>query len=324
MFHLLKVSLSTADGLEEIDVEKGEGAEPGSWFALTKPTPTELRVVSELTGAPLDLLRASLDMEESSRIEVEDDYVLVLTNIPKSEGGSSSDYDTIPLGIVISENHFVTVCLEENDVLKDFDTLHHHFFDTRKRTRLLFQILYRTAVLYLKYLRLMNRRTDEVERDLRRSMKNKELFLLLDLQKSLTYFTVALRSNRSVIERLMRLFTNKGVQHLVRLREEDEELLEDVRIEYDQAIEMVQVHSDVMSSTMDAMASVISNNLNIVMKFLTSVTIVMAIPTMLASFFGMNVPIPWQSDTNGFIYAMIVAVILAIAATVLLWKKRMF
>jgi magnesium transporter len=135
---------------------------------------------------------------------------------------------------------------------------------------------------------------------------------------------VSLRTNRSVIERLMRLFSNQGVHHLVKLREEDEELLEDVRIEYDQAIEMVQVHSDVMSSTMDAMASVISNNLNIVMKFLTSVTIVMAIPTMLASFFGMNVPVPWYDNSYGFLYAMILAVILAIGATILLWKKRMF
>ena len=324
VFDLLKVNISTADGLEEIDFEGGEGIEPGSWFALTAPTPTELRIASEVTGAPLDLLRAALDMEESSRIEVEDDYILILTNIPKSEEGSTSIYDTIPLGIIISENYVTTVCLEANDVLKDFDPLHHHFFDTRKRTRFLFQILYKTAVLYLKYLRIMNRRTDEVEQDLRRSMKNKELFLLLDLQKSLTYFTVSLRTNRSVIERLMRLFSNPNVHHLVKLREEDEELLEDVRIEYDQAIEMVQVHNDVMSSTMDAMASVISNNLNIVMKFLTSVTIVMAIPTMLSSFFGMNVPVPWQQDANGFIYAMIVAIIMAIAATILLWKKRMF
>ena len=321
---MLEINISTSDGLREIEVDEASEIENGAWLNLIKPTASELRIASEITDAPLDLLRAALDMEESSRIEVEDDHILILTNIAKRDEEATLEYDTVPLGIIISEHYVTTVCLEENEVLEDFDLQHHHFFDTRKRTRFLLQILYRTAVLYLKDLRVMNRRTEEVERDLRRSMKNKELFLLLDLQKSLTYFTVALRSNRTVVERMMRLFANPDVQHLIKLREEDEELLEDVRIEYDQAIEMVQVHSDVMSSTMDAMASVISNNLNIVMKFLASVTIVMAIPTMLASFFGMNVPVPWQENAVGFIYALIVALILTVAVTILLWRKKMF
>jgi magnesium transporter len=170
----------------------------------------------------------------------------------------------------------------------------------------------------------MNRRTDEIEQDLRRSMKNKELFLLLDLQKTLTYFTVALRSNRNIVERLMRLFSNASVHHMVKLREEDEELLGDVRIEFDQAIEMVQMHGEILASMMDAFASVISNNLNIVMKVLTSITIVLSIPTMIASFFGMNVPVPWQQSAAGFVYAMFVAMALTFSVTLLFWKKKMF
>ncbi|MDR0648151.1 MAG: magnesium transporter CorA family protein [Synergistaceae bacterium] len=321
---MLKIYSTTSDRLMEMESHADVAIEAGAWFNLIRPSASELRVVSEVTGAPLDALRAALDQEESSRIEVDDDMVLILTNIPKNDESLTFGYDTIPLGIIISEKYFVTVCLEENEVLEDFDSAHHRFFDTAKRTRFLFQILYRTAVLYLKDLRLMNRKTDEIEQALRKSMKNKELFLLLDLQKALTYFTVSLRSNRSVIERLMRLFGNKNVHHIVKLREEDEELLEDVRIEYDQAIEMVQVHSDVLSSTMDAFASVISNNLNIVMKFLASVTIVMAIPTMIASFFGMNVPVPWQGDASGFACTMAVAAALTAVVTYLLWKKRMF
>jgi magnesium transporter len=321
---LLKISATVSDGLKNIEYEPGMEVKPGAWFNLIRPAVSELRVVSEITETPLDILRAALDQEESSRIEVEDDLILILTNIPKNDENLVFGYDTIPLGIIISENYITTVCLEENEVLEDFDDAHHHFFDTAKRTRFLFQILYRTAVLYLKDLRLMNRRTDEIEHALRLSMKNKELFLLLDLQKALTYFTVSLRSNRSVIERLMRLFANKSVHHLVKLREDDEELLEDVRIEYDQAIEMVQVHSDVLSSTMDAFASVISNNLNIVMKFLASVTIVMAIPTMVASFFGMNVNVPWQENFSGFSYVMVISAAITLAATILLWKKKMF
>ncbi len=321
---MLNASATCSDGLREIDLQEAQFVEPGAWFNLVKPTAHELRVVSEITNSPMDLLRAALDQEESSRIEVEEDHILILTNIPKSEPDSMFGYDTIPLGIILSENYITTVCLEENEVILDFDSLHHHFFDTRKRTRFLFQILYKTAMLYLKDLRLMNRRTDEIEQDLRKSMKNKELFLLLDLQKALTYFSVALRSNRSVIERLLRLFVNPNVNHIIKLREEDEELLEDVRIEYDQAIEMVQMHGDVLASMMDAFASVISNNLNIVMKFLASVTIVMAIPTMIASFFGMNVPIPWQENSAGFAYTMIASAIVTVVATFLLWKKRMF
>ncbi len=321
---MLKATITTSDGLKEIDVEQGEGAEPGTWFNLVHPEPSELRVVSELTDASLDVLRAALDMEESSRIEVEDDHILIIVNVPRVEEGAQFACDTIPLGIIISCDFITTVCLEENSVLSAFDAVHHHFFDTRKRTRFLFQILYRSAVLYLKDLRLMSRRTDEVEQNLWRSMKNKELFLLLNLQKALTYFTVALRSNRSVIERLVRMFSNASVHRLVNVAEEDEELLEDVRIEYDQAIEMVQVHSDVMASTMDVMASVISNNLNIVMKFLASVTIVMAIPTMFASFFGMNVQVPWQNNPAGFVYTIVIAGVLAIVSIYLLWKKKMF
>ncbi|MDR3254690.1 MAG: magnesium transporter CorA family protein [Synergistaceae bacterium] len=321
---MLKIFETSPDGFKELECRPDEPIEPGAWFSLVKPTASDLRIVSEITEAPLDILRAALDQEESSRIEVDDEQLLILTNIPKNDENTVFGYDTIPLGIIISERYIITVCLEENEVLEDFDATHRHFFDTRKRTRFLFQILYRTAILYLKDLRLMNRRTDEIEQALRLSMKNKELFLLLDLQKALTYFTVSLRSNRSVIERLMRLFGNKSVHHLVKLREEDEELLEDVRVEYDQAIEMVQVHSDVLSSTMDAFASVISNNLNIVMKFLASVTIVMAIPTMIASFFGMNVPVPWQDDVVGFTYALAAAAALTVVVTVLLWRKRMF
>ncbi|MDR3165468.1 MAG: magnesium transporter CorA family protein [Synergistaceae bacterium] len=321
---MIKVLATKPDGLSEIETQGGEKIPPGSWMKLTKPSAAEIRDVSEASGAPIDFLQAALDMEEPSRIEVEEDHILIITNVPKLDAGVSLGYDTIPLGIVISPDYIVTVCLEENEVLDDFDRLHHLFFDTRKRTRFLLQILYKCAVVFLKDLRIMNKRTDEIEQDLRRSMKNKELFLLLDLQKTLTYFTVALRSNRNVVERLMRLFSNPSVHDKVKLREDDEELLEDVRIEFDQAIEMVQMHGEVLASMMDAFASVISNNLNIVMKFLTSVTIVMAIPTIVASFFGMNVPVPWAGKTLGFLYAMLVALLLTISVTVLFWKKKMF
>ena len=170
----------------------------------------------------------------------------------------------------------------------------------------------------------MTRRSDQIEQDLRQSMKNAELFQLLDLQKGLTYYSMSLRSNKVVVERLLRLCSNSQVSHLIKFREEDEDLLDDVRIEYDQAIEMAQIQTDVLAGMMDAFASVISNNLNIVMKVLASITIVMAIPTMVSSFWGMNVPVPWTDNPAGFVIVGCVAVTLTLAATWLLWKKKLF
>lgn len=319
---MLKVLRTYLEGLKEVDLAH---VETGSWFNLISPTPEELEKVQEITGAPIDFLKAALDEEESSRVEIEEDHMLVITNIPKVRGQNS--YDTMPLGIVIAPEYIVTVSLEENDVIKGFDIPFSQFFSTFKRTRFLFQILYKTASLFLKDLQQINRRTDEIERDLRVSMKNNELFQLLDLQKGLTYFTASLRSNRVVIEKLLRLCSNVQFHHLVKVREEDEDLLEDVKIEYDQAVEMVQMYSDILAGMMDAFASIISNNLNMVMKFLTSVTIILAIPTMIASFFGMNVPVPFgnvSGNPHGFLYVVLISAFLSIAAFVILMKKRMF
>jgi magnesium transporter len=195
-------------------------------------------------------------------------------------------------------------------------------FSTYKKTRFLFQVLHKSATLFLKYLKQINRRTDEIEHDLRQSMKNREMFQLLELQKGLTYFTASLRSNGIVLEKLLRLRSNVQLQHLITMYEEDEDLLEDVIIENKQAIEMVEMYSNILSSMMDAFASIISNNLNIVMKFLASVTIILAIPTMISSFFGMNVDVPF-GENGGFLYVSL----LAAAATGLsafgLWRKGM-
>ncbi len=319
---MLKIFKSFPEGLQEFD--DIDEVETGTWFNLVKPTPQELQQVAKVTEAPLDMLRAALDEEESSRIELDDNHILVLTNIPRDIEDNRGLYDTYPLGIVISPDYFITVCLESNDVIESFSPSYHRLFSTFKRTRFLFQILYRTALLFLKDLRQMNRRTDEIERHLRKSMKNEELFQLLDLQKGLTYFSTALRSNRIVIERLLRWCANPNVEHLIKIREEDEDLLDDVKIEYDQAIEMVQIHGDVLAGMMDAFASVISNNLNIVMKFLASVTIVMAVPTIIASFFGMNVPVPWGDHQNGFLLVGGVSLGCCAVATYYLWKKKMF
>ena len=318
---MLKITKTTESQLIELTPDR---IEVGAWINLVRPSADELNAVEAITEAPQDFIRSALDPEESSRIEIEDNHILVLINVPINHDSHVYEYDTIPLGIIITPDYIVTICQEYNDVIQNFSETRFRYFSTFKRTRLLFQILYRSAMLFLKDLRQMTRRSDQIEQDLRKSMKNEELFQLLDLQKGLTYYSMSLRSNKVVVERLLRLCSNPQVSHIIKFREEDEELLDDVRVEYDQAIEMAQIQTDVLAGMMDAFASVISNNLNIVMKFLASITIVMAIPTMVASFFGMNVPVPWEGDPMGFVIVSIVALGLTIISSWVLWKKRLF
>lgn len=318
---LLKITKTYENGLLDITHEE---LEPGAWISLIRPSAEELLAVEKITDAPQDFIRSALDLEESSRIEVEDNHILVLVNVPINHKDRPGEYDTLPLGIIVTPDYFVTVCQENNEVLQSFTESRYKYFSTYKRTRFLFQLLYHSALLFLKDLRQMTRKSDTIEQDLRKSMKNQELFQLLDLQKGLTYYSMSLRSNRVVVERLLRLCSNTQVNHLIKFREEDEDLLDDVRVEYDQAIEMAQIQTDVLAGMMDAFASVISNNLNMVMKFLATVTIVMAIPTMIASFFGMNVPVPWSGHPFGFYIVCLLTLALTIVTIALLWKKRLF
>jgi len=296
----------------EDELQENDQISEGCWAALTKPTNEELQQVVQETGIDIDDLRAPLDDEERSRIELEDDYVVVLVDIPSLD--EKDRYVTIPLGIYMTKQLIVTVCLEETPVLKAFMNNRVKEFFTFKRTRFVFQILYRNATSYLRYLRIIDRKSEQIEEKLHISQKNKELIELLELEKSLVYFTTSLRSNETVLEKLLR--TEK-----VKKYPEDEELLEDVIVENKQAIEMANIYSGILSGMMDAFASVISNNLNVVMKFLSTVTIVMSIPTMIASFYGMNFDnIPLGHSPYGFF--IITACTLVITSLVVLFFKK--
>lgn len=317
---MLKICRTNSENCIDLSIDN---VIKGSWINLVNPTPEEILQVSKITKLPLDALKAALDEEERSRTEIEENYILVITNLPVMRGEDS--YDTLPVGIIVTTDYIVTVCLECNPVLLSFNECSAKTFNTAKKTRFLFQILYRSAALYLKYLKQINRRTDEIEKDLRISMKNREIFQLLELQKGLTYFMASLRSNGIVLERLLRLRSNNQLQHLLPMFEEDEDLLEDVIIENKQAIEMVEMYSNILSGMMDAFASIISNNLNIVMKFLASITILLAIPTVISSMFGMNVWLPFnEEDPLGFIYVLLISLAVTGASAYALWKKDMF
>ena len=316
---MYKIMKSTENGLDELELA---GLEKGCWIDVVAPSEEELQEIAVATKIQMDFLTAPLDEEEKSRIEIEDDQILVLVDIPFLR--SNKDYDTLPLGIIITENYITTVCLEPNAVTAEFGAHNTKIFSTFKKTRFLFQILFKSATLYLKYIRIIIRRTDELEKHLRQSMQNSELFNLLDLQKSLTYFSTSLRSNYIVMEKLLRLRSATQSRHLIKLYEEDEDLLEDVIIEYKQAVEMVEMYSHILNSMMEVFASIISNNLNLVMKFLATMTIVLAIPTLVSSMWGMNVPVPFADNPWGFAIVLTVALGVSGAAAYLLWKRRMF
>lgn len=324
---MIKTFLSTGEELKPIE----NLSERGVWISLTGPSQAEIETVCAKTGVSVDLIRAALDEEERPRIEVEENQLLVLINIPISEGTNSSlYYDTIPLGIIVAENYVITVCLKNNPILTEFELSRPRSFYTFMRTRFVLQILFKTATHYLRFLRQIDKRTNEIENQLHRSMKNEELIKLLNLEKSLVYFTTSLKANEIVMEKLLKSHLTKAdpdsqmASQILKMYAEDEELLEDVITENKQAIDMSETHSSILSGMMDAFASVISNNLNIVMKFLTSVTIVLSLPTIVASFFGMNVHLPLVRSPYAFAIIIGISFLFSLTAVVLLRRKNMF
>ncbi|MFR0823577.1 MAG: magnesium transporter CorA family protein [Clostridia bacterium] len=289
----------------------------GNWINLVAPTENEIKKVCENVHMQEDFIRYALDFEEKARIDIEEDdqTVLFIVDVPFIEKeNENEEYSTMPLGmIVVRDDYFITVSLKKSKIIEDLEKIRLKTICTYKKSRLLLQIFYKNASEYLKYLKRINKETEIAESVLKTSLKNKELLKMLSLEKSLVYFTTSLKSNEVVMEKTLRGKT-------IKLYEEDEDILEDAIIENKQAIEMAKIYSDILNGTMDAYASIISNNLNGVMKFLTSITIILAIPTMIASYWGMNVRVPLQDNPLGFIIVVAFSIILGIIA--MLWLKR--
>ncbi|MDP3447725.1 MAG: magnesium transporter CorA family protein [Eubacteriales bacterium] len=295
--------------------------EKDCWISLVKPTERELAEVAEQYSIEPDDLRAALDEEERSRIELEDNYTLILVDIPAVEKSKGKDiYTTEPLGIILVKDAIITVCLEETPVLYALKQKHANELRTHMRTRFVLQILYRNASLYLQYLRVINKLSDKIEQKLHVSTENRELIELLELEKSLVYFTTSLRSNEVVLEKLLK-------SDRVKKYPEDEDLLEDVIVENRQAIEMSNIYSGILSGMMDAFASVISNNLNIVMKFLAVMTIVLAVPSIIFGAYGMNLAregMPFSDSPFGFLIIVLISLAVSIVVAFYLAKKKKF
>ena len=307
---MISIYKSTEKGLESI-----QEIIDGCWINLVDPTPQEIARVADL-GIPQDFLTYPLDVDERPRTEREDDgKILIVIKVPVYIGPSVDvPYITIPLGFVITDKVLVTVCRHPHEIIEEFASGRVRGLSTGKRNRFILKVMIATANKYLAYLRDINRTVDLLEDKTQSAMRNKEVLELLKFQKSLVYFTTALKSNELVFERLHRA-------QLFKMYPDDEDLLEDVITENQQAIEMVNISNNILSSMMDAFASIISNNLNVVMKFLASVTIIMSIPTIITSFFGMNVNLPF-SNLN-FAYLIVIAISVGLGALVtFIFMKR--
>lgn len=304
-------------------IEQIKQAEKGSWICLSAPTDVELANVAQSTGIDLADLRAPLDDEERSRVDVEDDYTMIIVDIPRAEERDGRDYyETIPLSIIVTENLIVTVCMQDTVLLHPFMEGTIRGFNTFMKSRFILQILYRNATMYLRYLRIIDRESDKLELKLRHSMQNREILMLLELNKTLVYFATSLKSNEIVLEKLTSL-------ERIKQYPDDEDLLGDVITENKQAIEMANIYSSVLSGMTDAFASIVSNNVNNVMRIFTIISIGMSVPTLIFSMYGMNFNdgmfgMPFTDKPWGFAVVVIASMLITGFVTWFLTRSKMF
>jgi magnesium transporter len=294
--------------------------ETDCWINVVSPSAEEINLLRDEYGLEREFLNSAMDEEEASRIEHEEDQTLIIIDIPYWDNATENHiYSTFPMSIVVKQDCIITICLRDNIVVRDVASGMIKALNTKHKTQFVLFALFRMVVRYLQYLRQIDKRINRLENQLRKSMRNQELTQLIDLQKSLVYFQTSLKSNEATLEKIRR-------GRAVKLYEEDHDLLEDVIIESKQALEMCNIYSSILSGTMDAFSSIISNNLNMVMKQLTSITIIMAIPTMIFSFYGMNIgefagKLPFAGT---ILVPLIVAVIASLVAGIGFYKKDYF
>ena len=313
---MLTIYRSTDDGLQVIPTESSLLA--GTWIKAVNLSAEEIAQLSLTAKVPEKFFRFAFEEDSCPRIIVGDRCILIIINVPIAR--SSEQYDTVPLSIILTPELTITVSKELTQIIPESGGTE---FDTRKRSRFFFQILYQAGTIFLRHIQRIRLRTDEIEVFLRKSTNNKEVFKLLNLEKALTYFTAALRANIMVLESILRLRSNPQLRHLLPMHEEDEDIVENVIIENKRALQLVQTYSDILSSMMDAFSSVISNNLNYIMKFLAAVTILLSIPTMISSFWSMSLVVPMQGTEVGFWTVVMVSILASSLAGVVLRKKGM-
>jgi len=309
---MLSIYKTTPEGLETLESPKN-----GSWIKAIDPNPEEVEQLVNW-GIEPELITYSLDQDEMARVERDEGYTLILLRIPHFQGETHDiPYATVPMGIIIKDNLIATICRHESHITRILTNGKYRGFKTAKRFRFVLYVLLETATRYLTYLREINRSVDRVEDQLQKSTRNRELLELLKYQKSLVYFTTALHSNEVMMERLQRM-------RMFNQYDEDEDLLEDVITENQQAIQVTNINAEILSGMMDAFASIISNNLNVVMKALAAITIVINVPAIVAAFYGMNVTLPGEDHPLAFLTVFGVSILLSGIAVVIFYRRDWF
>ena len=290
----------------------------GCWVNVVNPTEDEKLQLTEEFGLPSDLINDTLDIDERPRLEIDDLWTLVILRIPIEVPNNVVPFSTMPLGIFITNDFTITLCLQPNEVLPiaQPSQLREQYREITDNINFILRLSLRTGTLYLRYLSQINQMTNALEEDLERSIRNEELTKLLKMEKCLVYFITSIKANEIVLAKL------KNSRKIT--TEINEDLLEDAIIENKQALEMAQIYSDIQSGMMDAFASVISNNLNVVMKHLTLVSIILMIPTLIASVFGMNVPNFWENSHWAMPGILLGSLLLSAVGVVLFRKIKWF
>ncbi|MDH4200965.1 MAG: magnesium transporter CorA family protein [Spirochaetia bacterium] len=313
MNFMVKIFKISDKGFTEIpEIEKN------CWVNISNPLMDDLDGLSKKFNIPLDFLTDSLDVDEKSRIEAENDCTFFIIRTPVyNKEKADVPFTTLPVGIVIQQDIIVTICFSDTAEILELFHEKAKNISMKNKYRFILHLLQKTNYFYLKYLKEINRKTDDIETELQRATKNVELIKLLNIEKSLVFFTTSLSGNKRIIERLQKVFN-------LELSDEDRDFLDDLIIDNRQAIEMVNIYSNILSGMMDAFASVISNNLNIVLKYLTSVTIILMIPTLMASIYGMNINLPFQHSPHAFLITMAFSFGLSSIGVLVFLRKRWF
>ncbi len=305
---MLSIYKTTEQGLEKV-----EAISNGTWVNVVDPTPDEIEKLIDW-DMDVDFINYSLDQDEIARIERDEEYTFILLRIPVHRPESDIPYTTMPLGIMILGNKVVTICRNESNILNVLASGKYRMLKTGKRYRFVLYLFLETSVHYLNFLREINHTTELVEDRLRKSPRNREVLELLKYQKSLTYFATALRSNEVMMERLQKM-------QLFNSYEEDQDLLEDVLTENQQAIQMTGIAAEILSGMMNAFASIISNNLNGVMKALAALAIVLNMSAIVVSLYSVSLSISGEGRPLMFLSVIGLSLGLTAVATYFFYKK---
>src|SRR3989344_3800689 len=293
-------------------INEAESEDKADWINLVEPTAAEISELNtkfNISQFPINSLK---DIEEIPLIEHYDSTILIISRIATKYVGEL-DFSTVPLGIFIANKKIFTICFFKNDLLNLMKEQKFKF----TTSDFLLKLLLKSSRLYLSYLKVINAEMYKTEKSLEKSQKNEEIIKLLDIEKSLVYFTTSLKADQLLLEKISRM------EKIIKTKKETE-LITDVIDENRQAIETTSIYSDILSSTMDAFASVIANNLNIVIKMLASITIIIALPTLIASIYGMNVELPFQHSVFAFWIVMLMSSILAVSGVIIFWRYKLF